>query len=160
MIYRNGNLFVPPEKNTKEKGNEQVEKKKTVKRTASDSSQQKTPVEVVDNKEKNEVSALIASKRKLRKITAEVTKRIRKTLSETGKDEVEMIPTLNDSKTFSKVYSGSCFYIDGGELLCCFLFNSKWKTGDWRTDEWSINTTIDEAIRRDEWDRLGESRNS
>ena len=57
MIYRNGNLYVPPEKNTPEKEDEQLAKKKTVKRTKSDSSEQKTPVEVKDDKEKNEVSA-------------------------------------------------------------------------------------------------------
>ena len=56
MIYRNGNLYVPPEKNTSEKEDEQLAKKKTVKRTKSDSSEQKTPVEVKDDKEKNEVS--------------------------------------------------------------------------------------------------------
>lgn len=56
MIYRNGNLYVSPEKNTPEKEDEQLAKKKTVKRTKSDSSEQKTPVEVKDDKEKNEVS--------------------------------------------------------------------------------------------------------
>ena len=103
VIYRNGNLYVPPEKNTPEKEDEQLAKKKTVKRTKSDPSEQKTPVEVKDDKEKNEVSARKVSDGQLRKVTAEVTKRIKTTLHETGKDEVDMISTLNDSKTFSKV---------------------------------------------------------
>lgn len=37
-------------------------------------------------------------------------KKIRKTLIETGKDEVDMISTLNDSKTFSKVQFLIWFY--------------------------------------------------
>ena len=55
-MYRNGNLYVPPDRDTQEKEDEQLEKKKTVKRTRSDSSEQKTPVEVTDDKERNEVS--------------------------------------------------------------------------------------------------------
>lgn len=55
-MYRNGNLYVPPDRDPQEKEDEQLEKKKTVKRTRSDSSEQKTPVEVTDDKERNEVS--------------------------------------------------------------------------------------------------------
>ena len=54
-MYRNGNLYVPPDRDPQEKEDEQLEKKKTVKRTRSDSSEQKTPVEVTDDKERNEV---------------------------------------------------------------------------------------------------------
>ncbi|CBK25087.2 uncharacterized protein [Blastocystis hominis] len=108
-MYRNGNLYVPPDRDPQETEDEQLEKKKTVKRTRSDSSEQKTPVEVTDDKERNE----------LRKTTGEVMKKIRKTLIETGKDEVDMISTLNDSKTFSKTvenYFAASFLIANGRL--------------------------------------------
>ena len=103
---------------------------------------------------------LVVTDGQLRKITAEVTKRIRKTLNETGKDEVDMISALNDSEMFSKVMLSIWLNVDCGELLRCLVFNSKWEVRNRRTTEGSAHSSIDQTLRRNERNRLCESGNS
>ena len=60
--------------------------------------------------------------KQLRKTTIEVTKRIKKTLATTGKEEVEMVPILNDSKMFSKVCYGISIHLQTVENFFAVSF--------------------------------------
>ena len=97
--FINGSLYKSPTDDSNKES--EVPSKKQVKRSRNVISQQSSPAEVTENTEKNE----------LRKTTIEVTKRIKKTLATTGKEEVEMVPILNDSKMFSKVYYGISIHL-------------------------------------------------